>query len=336
MAFLCEAEQVFGADRCPVRGYFPPSGNLSRSDAGMRFEVHEFSEYGYDIVRERFPLKDQNGVDLYFESFRLDDGLEKRPLLMVHGLTYASHEFDVDCGDYSLVRYFASRGYEVWLFDVAGYGRSQEIEDGFATTSDYAAENAAIAAERILALRGFDKLDLFGWSWGGLTAGKLAISRPDLIRRLVLYAPLTFGMKDKRVELPFISNTWAHAADDFQVTESGEIDSDITEPEVADLYVSDCRRFDRDTSPNGGRREIFISPEKRILAAELINMPTLVISGTHDQYCSVESSRSTYALLPNKDSKLIIVEGASHMMMIEKPFYRAFRKTVADFLDGNR
>lgn len=285
-----------------------------------------------DIVREKVPLIDHTGISLYLESFKVDDGQKKLPLLMVHGLTYSSHEFDVDYKDYSLVRFLAKSGYEVWLLDIAGYGRSQQVEDGFMTNSDYAAENLVYAARKILSLRGGDRIDLFGWSWGGLVASKFAIKYPRLLRKLVLYAPLTFGLKEKAVDSPFINNTWAHAADDFQLSSDGKLDLDITEPSVVDLYVSNCRRYDRDVCPNGGRREVLISPHKNLFDAGAIKAPTLILGGTNDQYCSVENCQYTYSNLGDENSKLVIFDGASHMMMIEKPYYRSFRQHVVDFL----
>ena len=84
--------------------------------------------------------------------------------MLVHGLTYSSHEFNVDYKDYSLAKYFARRNYDVWLLDIAGYGQSQEVEDGFMPNSDYAAEDIAAAAKFILGKSKAESLDVLGWS----------------------------------------------------------------------------------------------------------------------------------------------------------------------------
>ena len=86
------------------------------------------------ITREIVPLE-REGVKLHLECLKAEDGGEKEPLLMVHGLTYSSHEFDVNYGDYSLARFLAQNGYAVWLLDIAGYGSSQPVEDGFKPNS---------------------------------------------------------------------------------------------------------------------------------------------------------------------------------------------------------
>lgn len=42
--------------------------------------------------------------------------------------------------------------------------------------------------------------------------------------------------------------------------------------------------------------------------------------------------REAYATLKNKDSKLVLIECASHAMMMEKPYYKVFRNNVLEFL----
>lgn len=65
-----------------------------------------------ELARKIVPLE-REGVKLYLESFRTRDAQEKDPILLVHGLTYSSHEFDVNYGDYSLLRFLVANGYEV-------------------------------------------------------------------------------------------------------------------------------------------------------------------------------------------------------------------------------
>ena len=79
---------------------------------------------GVDV--RTFPLE-RNGVKLHLQCIQAEGAKGDKPLLLAHGLTYSSHEFDVDTGDYSLARFFASKGYSVWMLDIAGYGLSQEV-----------------------------------------------------------------------------------------------------------------------------------------------------------------------------------------------------------------
>lgn len=288
-----------------------------------------------EILQENIPLE-RNGIQLHLERYAEQNGLEKRPLLLVHGVTYSSHEFDVDYGDYSLARYFARHGFEVWLLDIAGFGRSGEVKDGFLPDCDYAAEDIAAAVRCILARHNLPSMDILGWSWGTVTSGRFAAKYPDLVHRLVLYAPIVAGLGDVRVKEPFHKNTWEHAADDFQKTSDGSIDFNITEKAVADTYLANAWHYDKDNSPNGGRRDLLVSNKIRLIPTEEIKAPVLIIAGTNDPYVTPELCEEAYKTLPNKDSQLEIIPGAAHAMLMERPYYKLFREKVMGFLSEGR
>ena len=285
-----------------------------------------------DITRETFPLERED-VKLHLERFKGDrDG---DPLLLVHGLTYSSHEFDVDVKDYSLARFFVRRGFNVWLLDIAGYGQSQEVDDGFTPDSDYAAEDIAAAAKVILEKEGRKCLDVLGWSWGTVTAGRFAVENPELVRRLVLYAPIVAGLGEVEVENEFNHNTWVHAAGDFQTNPDGSINYAITEPDVVNAFQSNCWRYDKDSSPNGGRRDLLVAATERLIPTEDIEVPVLIIAGSKDDYVSPALCKEAFGTLTNKASRMEIIDGAAHAMMMEKPYYKIFRQKVLDFLRAN-
>ncbi|MBQ7155949.1 MAG: alpha/beta hydrolase [Synergistaceae bacterium] len=285
-----------------------------------------------ELTREVVPLE-YDGIKLHLECFRSEkDG---DPLLLVHGLTYSSHEFDVDVKDYSLARFFARRGFNVWLLDIAGYGQSQEVQDGFLPDSDYAADDIEAAAKVILEREGRKSLDVLGWSWGTVTAGRFAANNPELVRKVVLYAPIVAGLGDIAVENPFNHNTWVHAAGDFQTNPDGSINYAITEPDVVNAFQSNCWRYDKDSSPNGGRRDLLVAPAERLIPTGDIEVPVLLIAGSKDDYVSPELCREAFGTLTNKASRLEIIEGAAHAMMMEKPYYRVFRQKVLEFLRAN-
>lgn len=285
-----------------------------------------------EITRDVFPLE-RAGVRLHLECMKAGDSGD--PLLLVHGLTFSSHVFDVDVKDYSLARFFAHRGFHVWLLDIAGYGRSQEVEDGFMPDSDYAAEDILAAVKFILAHEGRKSLDLLGWSWGGVTTGRFAAAAPELVRKLVLYAPVAAGLGQVNVEEEFNSNTWENAASDFQKNNDGSINYDITEPEVVHTFLSNCWRYDKDKSPNGGRRDLLVPESERLIPSGKIAVPVLLIAGTKDVYVTPELCREVFGTLSNKGSRLEIIDGAGHVMMMERPYYDVFRQRVLDFLRAN-
>ena len=265
----------------------------ARADAATEYQI------------QTFPLE-RNGIALHLQRLAVAGTQPQRQILLVHGLTYSSHEFDVNYADYSLARYLAARGFAVWTFDVAGYGDSQEVEDGFMPNSDYAAEDAAAAAAEILKVSGQKKL--------------------------VLYAPIMVGLGAAEVKVPFNHNTWLHAAGDFQTTKDGAIDYSIVDPQVVAVFQSNCWRYDKDSSPNGGRRDLLVSAETPLIDPASIQVPTLVIGGDKDPYLNLDSMRAAMDKLPS-GSKLEIMPGAAHAMMMEKPYYKEFRQKVVEFLE---
>ncbi len=196
-------------------------------------------EYDYSVL----PLE-RNGVALHLDCVSLRGSATRRNILLTHGVTYSSHEFDIDYGDYSLVRFLARNGYAVWRLDIAGFGQSGDVEDGFMPDSDYAAEDIAAAVEAIGRQTGRERLDLLGWSLGTMTASRFAIRHPEVVDRPVLYAPILSGIGAYEVTEPFHHNTWEHAVDDFQRDAEGHTDPEITDPLVVELLRSSSWHYE--------------------------------------------------------------------------------------------
>lgn len=91
-------------------------------------------------------------------------------ILLVHGLTYTNHIFDLNYKDYSLVRFLVQRGYTVWRMDIGGYGFSEEYEDGFEVDTRNASIDIVTILEYIIARQNIQNIDLLGWSWGCMAA----------------------------------------------------------------------------------------------------------------------------------------------------------------------
>lgn len=284
----------------------------------------------FEYTYHEYPLE-REGIALHLDRIAVKDSDPDRNILLVHGLTYSSHEFDIDYQDYSLVRLLARAGYAVWRVDVAGYGRSGAVEDGFTPDSDYAGEDINAAVELIVSETGIDKIDVLGWSWGTVTSSRFAVKYPEHLNKLILYAPILCGLGDYAVEDAFHYNTWEHAADDFQRDADGNYDLTITDPVVIELYCSSCWHYDRDYSPNGGRRDLLVDPSVKLIDLPGIQAQTLVICGDKDPYLNYDLVNAVLDDLPD-GSELVVVPGASHALMIEAPFYHEFQENVLEFL----
>ena len=60
--------------------------------------------------------------------------------------------------------------------------------------SDYAAEDIHAAMGKIIRETGLERIDLLGWSWGTVTVSRFAAMHPEMIDRLILYAPILCGI----------------------------------------------------------------------------------------------------------------------------------------------
>jgi pimeloyl-ACP methyl ester carboxylesterase len=141
------------------------------------------------------------GIQLFVRN-KHPAGVQKfssdRILLFVHGATYpAETAFDLPIEGVSMMDLIASRGFDVYLVDVRGYGRSTrppEMSQPAAAnkpivSTEVAAHDLGVAVDYILKKRGVAKIDVMGWSWGTSIAGMYTSGHNEKVDRLVLYAP---------------------------------------------------------------------------------------------------------------------------------------------------
>lgn len=329
IAILLLSVMMFSLSACT-----PQQENKTETSASIQTDSSavpaENSESEISYTKTAYPLS-RNGIELHLDCTVADGTKPEKNILLTHGVTYSSHEFDVDYKDYSLVRFLAGQGYAVWKLDIAGFGQSGEVKDGFMPDSDYAAEDINAAVEKIVSESGSDKIDILGWSWGTVTASRFAAKHQEHIDRLVLYAPILSGLGKYEVNEPFHHNDWEHAADDFQRSADGSFDLSITEPEMIEMFCSSCWHYDKESSPNGGRRDICVDKSEKLIDLSKITVPTLVICGSNDPYLNFELVNDSTKALP-EGSELEIIEGGAHVIMYEKPYYKEFQNKLSEFL----
>ena len=145
------------------------------------------------------------GIEIYVRNKLPADMATFRPertLLFVHGATYPAHTtFDLKLGGLSWMDYIAARGYDVYLLDLRGYGKStrpKEMAQKPAANppivrTDTAVKDISAVVDFILKRRNIPRLALLGWSWGTFSAPTYTIANPNKVERLVLYAPIWIG-----------------------------------------------------------------------------------------------------------------------------------------------
>ena len=154
------------------------------------------------LVMEEFmvPAADP-GISLYVRN-KHPEGVNRfrgdKIVLFVHGATYpAETAFDLKLGGLSWMEYIAQRGYDVYLVDVRGYGRStrppemdQPAQDNAPIVrTETAVKDVSAAADFIRKRRAVDRINVMGWSWGTTIMGWYTTRNNDKVNKLVLYAP---------------------------------------------------------------------------------------------------------------------------------------------------
>src|SRR5713101_4374723 len=88
------------------------------------------------VVMEEMMVPSEPGIEIFVRNKRPADMTAFRPertVLFVHGSTFPAHTgFDLKLGGQSWMDYIAARGYDVYLLDIRGFGKStrpQEMAD---------------------------------------------------------------------------------------------------------------------------------------------------------------------------------------------------------------
>ncbi len=141
------------------------------------------------------------GIEIYVRNKRPTDLTAFRPertVLFVHRATYPAHtSFDLKLDGLSWMDYIAARGYDVYLLDLRGYGKStrpKEMDEKPEANpplvrGDTAVKDIGAVVDFILKRRNIPRLDLIGWSWGTTLMATYTTQNAGKVERLALYAP---------------------------------------------------------------------------------------------------------------------------------------------------
>jgi pimeloyl-ACP methyl ester carboxylesterase len=313
------------------------------------------------LVTEEFRVAaDEPGIELYVRNKHPRGAATFAPekiLLYVHGSTYpAETTFDLPLGGISWMEYIAQRGYDVYLVDMRGYGRSTRPPEmsqppeanGAIVTTDVAIRDVGRAVEFILRRRGVDKLTLMGWSWGTTIMGAYTAQHGDSVARLVLYAPqwlrttpslMTGGGAWGSVPMQSARERWLTG-----VPEAAR--ADLIPPGWFEQWAQATLANDPEgarqnppavRAPNGTLHDTraYWSAGKPYYDPGQIRVPTLVVHADLDQDLPTPMAQAVFAHLTSANPKRFVeIGGGTHTVMMEKNRMELFRE-VQLFLDGN-
>lgn len=114
-----------------------------------------------------------NGIDLYYEVHG-PAGSSATPLVLLHG---GGSTFETSFAD---ILPALSRGRRVIVYDRQGHGRTPDVDRPFSF------EQSAEDAVGLLRALGVSRADFMGFSNGGQIALQIALSHPEVVRKLVI------------------------------------------------------------------------------------------------------------------------------------------------------
>ena len=315
------------------------------------------------IAMEEFmvPAADA-GIQLYVRN-KHPQGMTKvgaeRILLYVHGATYpAETAFDLSLGGFSWMDWIAQRGWDVYLVDVRGYGRSTRPpemdqpadKNAPIVRTTVAVQDVGSAVDFILKRRNLPRLTLLGWSWGTTIMATYTTRNNDKVNKLVLYAPQWIRTTPSLVK-PGPGGLGAYRVVEESAAKARWL-TGVPESKKADLippgwfeswakatFSSDPwgagQTPPRIRAPNGVVKDglDYWSAGKPYYNPEDIRVPTMLVLGEWDQDTPPYMAQTLFPKLVNAPYKQMVMVGeATHTVIMEKNRMQLFRAVQA-FLD---
>lgn len=301
---------------------------------------------------------DTPGIRLYIRNKRPPESAFKsdRVLLYVHGATYpATTAFDLTLDGMSWMEYIAAHGWDVYMVDLRGYGRStrpaemeQPAKDNPPiVTTEVAIRDVGSAVDYIMKRRNVAKVHLLGWSWGTSIMAAYTAANNDKVNKLVLYAPLwlrnTPGLIGGDGPLgAYRTVTKENAKKRWLTGVPEDKQADLIPAGWFDTWAQATWATDPKSresgdlrAPNGVIQDVraYWASGKPYYVPADIRVPTLLIKGEWDQDTPAYMAQALFPLLKNAPVKRYVEIGeGTHTVIMEKNRMQLFQ-AVQQFLD---
>ncbi len=235
-----------------------------------------------------------NGIELYYAVFGKGD-----PILLIHGGLGHS-----DIWSNQVIA--LAKTNTVIIADSRGHGRSSRDAQPYGydlMSSDYLA---------LLDYLKIDKVDLIGWSDGGIIGIDIALHHPERLNKL-----------------------FAQAAN---VTIDG-VNPDVMNNKTFATYIEKMGADYKKLSKTPDQYDAFVDQISKMWATQpawtkeqlaTIKTPTAIVAGDHDEAILPKHTEYIASAIPG--AKLIILKDASHFAMLQDP--DGYTKAAVDFFAG--
>ena len=250
-------------------------------------------------------------------------GTADKPLLfLVHGSSFSGRSgFDLQVPGkqgYSMMEAFAGWGFDVWLMDHEGYGRSDWGEGVFSYVVE-GVDDLKAAMGVIEAETGATSTLMYGGSSGALRAACFAAAHPHAVDRLALAAMVytgagspTLAKRAQRLDEWRSSNKrpvdHAFFASIFNRDKPGTAEDEVAVA-LADSEAALCTHVPTGTYIDMCANLPLVEPED-------VTCPTLLVRSEHDGIATDADVMEFWSRLPNKDKQFTQMDGQSHAAVL--------------------
>jgi pimeloyl-ACP methyl ester carboxylesterase len=297
------------------------------------------------------------GLDLFLRCLPASGPRGNRsPVLYVHGATFPSalsiaHRFDGRSWRDAL----CEAGFDVWGLDFQGFGCSDRYPEMAEPPDAHpplcgaadASRQVAAAVRFILARQEAARVSLIAHSWGCIAAGRFAGDHPDLVDRLVLFAPICCRPPIRSMQPPggpawrlvTVEDQWRRFIEDVPAGEAPVLSRDHF-AEWGERYL-DSDPASRSRDPAAVR--IPAGPTSEIVRAwlgdypwepELVRAPVAIVRGEWDGLIPDADAAWLFRSLRQSPVKRDVkLSRGTHLMHLEASRFALWQESIA-FLQG--
>ena len=259
-------------------------------------------------------------------AYRRFGGGSAHPLVCLQHFTGNLDNWDPAVSD------VLASGREVILFDNAGVGRSTgKVPE--------TVEGMAAHALAFMDALGLERVDLLGFSLGGMVAQEIALVRPSLVRKMLLVATAPEGGEEiMRMEKPAVKTVFASNLTALQRLVKLFFAPSASSQAAGQAFIArlEQRKQDREPAPAPAVAKAQIAAFRawesftgeRFAKLRKIGQPCVVVGGVFDILIPVRNSYLLSEHLPN--AVLLTYPDAGHGSLFQ--FHESFTRQAAAFL----
>ncbi len=294
-----------------------------------RADTVNFEDHADEIVHsENSHFIDVDGAEVHYQEF----GDRKNPtMILIHGFSASTYVWK------TVAPIFAGHGFHVIAVDLLGYGFSEKP-----AWFDYTIASQSRMVLRFMNLLGIGKATIIGSSYGGAVSAWFTLDYPERVEKLVLVGAVINDRPKhnplfKVLSVPGVGETLSpflvdsHAFLKYRMqhtlheTNHHLITQDRIDSIMRPLKAADAHNSLLETARNWDANRIEED-------AHLINQPTLLIWGDHDEVIPKRNGEKLYDKILN--SRLVILKDCGHIPPEENP--QLFTALITEFCEDSK